>query len=241
MEKFFFCKKGVHRINEMVKEHSHLCNEIVFYGYNSKGTTKIGNKEFTFSEGDVAIIPPNRLHSEKHLNKGELIFIGFSGDKLPPTGIYSGLNELSPLFEAVLKESIEQKSFYEKIISCKIGEILTLTARKSANNIVAAKDILYSKNYITKNYSKNINLGELSEMVGYSPDHFRHLFLKEYGISPKGYLICTRLKNAYRLLKTTSKSCTEIAYLCGFSDSSQLSKMFKAKYGISPLSCRKIN
>ena len=239
MEKFFFCKKEKRRENTIVKEHSHLCNEIVFYGYNIKGTTKIGKVEAGFSVGDVAIIPSNEPHSEAHLKSGELIFIGFSGGELPPAGVYSDLNELAPLFEVILRESVEQKNFYEKIIACKIDEILTLIKRKITSNVSTVKDILYAKNYITENYSKNINLIELSEMVGYSSDHFRHLFLKKYGISPKNFLIKTRLENAAYLLKSTNKSCTEIAYQCGFSDSSQLTKMFKAKYKISPLGFRK--
>lgn len=84
-----------------------------------------------------------------------------------------------------------------------------------------------------------INIYDIAKLAGYSYSHFRHLFTKYFDISPKKYLIDVRCQKAFELLKTTEISCAEIAYRCGFSDSGQMTKMFKEKYSLTPLAVRK--
>ena len=43
-----------------------------------------------------------------------------------------------------------------------------------------------------------------------------------------------RIEAAKNLLKTGEYNCTEIAYLCGFSDSAQLASIFRRETGLSP-------
>lgn len=49
-----------------------------------------------------------------------------------------------------------------------------------------------------------------------------------------GILRRERLECARRLLNEKGKNITEIAYLCGFSSPSHLTKAFSAQFGISP-------
>jgi transcriptional regulator GlxA family with amidase domain len=53
-------------------------------------------------------------------------------------------------------------------------------------------------------------------------------------MSPQEYMIDVRLENAKRLLGKTNHSCTDIAYICGFSNGAQMTSMFKKKYGKTP-------
>lgn len=102
---------------------------------------------------------------------------------------------------------------------------------KTESNV---KNLSYYANYLSENYSESVDMHLLAENFGYSYDYFRHEFKKEFGMSPQNFIITHRLNNAYKMLTTLHMSCTETAYYCGFSDSSQFSKMFKKKFGISP-------
>ena len=93
-----------------------------------------------------------------------------------------------------------------------------------------SKSLFYCKNYIDENYMYKINISDLAKMAGYSIDHFRHLFYRNFNISPYNYIVQVRCKKAVELLKTTSYKCVDIAYKCGFSDSCQMTKMIKKYY-----------
>lgn len=239
MIKILFCKKGFHKSNTAVKNHSHTCNEIVFYGCKSKGITQIGDKEYSFAENDIALIPSHTLHNERHFEDGGLIFFGFLSENIPPAGIYKNISAAGSIIEDIYKEMNTQAPLYENMVSHKISEILTLLFREISEKHLSGKDLSYCKHFIAENYTDKISISELAATVGYSADRFRHLFTNQYGISPQGYLIQVRLENAKRLLETSDKSCTEIAYMCGFSDSGQMSKMIKEKYKKTPLSVRR--
>lgn len=60
------------------------------------------------------------------------------------------------------------------------------------------------------------------------------------GASPVEVIRITRLKQADSMLKTTSKTVSEISYEVGFSSPSYFSKCFKDYYGIMPQEARKV-
>ena len=96
----------------------------------------------------------------------------------------------------------------------------------------------YIKNYIEQHFDQKLDFKELAHMSGYSSDYFRHLFRAHFGVSPQEYMIDARLQKAKALLEEGHLSCTEVSYKCGFSNSAQLSTMFKKKFGCSPSAVR---
>ena len=64
-------------------------------------------------------------------------------------------------------------------------------------------------------------------------------FKNEYSTTINAYLTELRLENAKKLLADNEKTVNEIALYCGFSDQSYFSKVFSAKYGITPTDYRK--
>ncbi|MBO5007221.1 MAG: AraC family transcriptional regulator [Clostridia bacterium] len=226
----------------VVAPQTHHCHEIVFYDVGCHGTTEIGGIEYEFTAGDIAMISANTIHSERHFDNGKLYFFGFTVDDLsilPPNGLYRNIWDIKFLVKALLKESVSQEWGYEKMLSHKVEEVLLLLSRKMNPVSKTSIDLSYVKQYIEENYVNKITIEELAKSSGYSYDHFRHIFKNSYGISPQKYLIDIRCEKAISLLKSTKLSCTEIAYHCGFTDSAQLTKIIKNRYGFSPLQLRK--
>lgn len=241
MEKLIFCQKGFHKANTEVGFHRHSCHEIVLYGYNAKGITVIGGKAYNFKAGDIALIPAETEHNEGYFADGGVTFFGFISDEIPPAGIYSNLEFLQNDINRLFEELVNQPPHFKKMAGHIIGQILICLFREKTAEVASVKDISYCKSFLDENFGDNITIASLAASVGYSADHLRHLFYKKYGISPKGYLTQKRLENAAEMLIKTNKSCTEIAYLCGFFDSGQLSREIKKRYGVSPLGLRKGN
>ncbi|MBQ8525627.1 MAG: helix-turn-helix transcriptional regulator [Clostridia bacterium] len=222
-----------------IAPHTHKCHEIVFYSNGCRGTTVIGDRVSEFYPGAVTVNSEGTVHSEAHSGKGNVYFFGFLGDLPVENGVYTDMWHTQQLFEDILRETRNQEFGYRDIIDCKIREIITYIQRKASVTTNGTRDLSYCRRYIDENFMHGITLSALARISGYSTDYFRHLFTGEFGISPQQYIIGKRLDHARRLLVTTDLKCTDIAYMCGFSDSGQLTKMFTAKYGKAPLKYRK--
>lgn len=81
---------------------------------------------------------------------------------------------------------------------------------------------------------KGISPEQAASAVGLSPRQFARLFQQHIGVSPKRFVLETRLRYARFLVENGTMSMTEIAFETGFSDSAHLATAFKTKYGHPP-------
>lgn len=93
--------------------------------------------------------------------------------------------------------------------------------------------------YIETHYSEPITLQDLSKIAGMSAKYFCRFFQVFIHRTPIDYLNYYRIERACLLLDTSSLSVTEIAYRCGFSDSSYFVRIFKKYKAITPKQYRK--
>ena len=90
-----------------------------------------------------------------------------------------------------------------------------------------------------KNYTYHLTLQEFARISSRSLTVFKKEFADYYHTTPGKWLTNKRLKHAKMLLKTTNQSITEIALNSGFENVSHFSRIFKEKFGLSPLQYRK--
>lgn len=88
--------------------------------------------------------------------------------------------------------------------------------------------------FINENYHKNITPRVLAENLFISERTLYRLFKESIGLTITEYINYVRIINAKRLMTDTSLSITDIAYHCGFNDSSYFSTVFKKYTEISP-------
>ena len=88
--------------------------------------------------------------------------------------------------------------------------------------------------YIDDNYSKQMNLAEISGEFFVSQTYICDLFNKYLGTTFVKYLNTVRMGRAEQLLARGDAPVSEIALKTGFSDYSYFSKKFKQQFGVSP-------
>lgn len=88
--------------------------------------------------------------------------------------------------------------------------------------------------YIDANLEADIKLADLAQLLDLSPFHFSRLFKQSLGVSPYQYLIRQRVERAKLLLRQTGDRITDIAFQCGFSSHSHLTKQFRQVTGVTP-------
>lgn len=94
---------------------------------------------------------------------------------------------------------------------------------------------------IEKNYSKDLNLKEISETYNINSIYLGQLFQKETGILFSDYLNNFRVNKAKNLLVETSLKAAEIGELVGYANKNYFYRKFKDIVGITPSEWRKLN
>jgi len=88
--------------------------------------------------------------------------------------------------------------------------------------------------YINAHFCENIDLARVAREIGVHPVTLSKLFVKHAGVSFTHYLQYVRCTYAARLIRTTQKSFSEIAYDAGFGSIRSFNRAFRAFYGQSP-------
>jgi AraC-like DNA-binding protein len=90
------------------------------------------------------------------------------------------------------------------------------------------------------NYVYNLSLEEFARLTQRSLASFKREFKSLYNTSPGKWLIQKRLDYACMLIHNSAKNINEIAFESGFENTTHFSRVFKAKFGHSPLHLRKM-
>ena len=134
----------------------------------------------------------------------------------------------------------------EKLLELKFKELLLNILSNPLNKqlltyILHLKDDIKTPIWqiMEKNYTYNLALKEYARISSRSLAAFKRDFLEYYRTTPGKWLTGKRLTHARMLLNTTKQSITEIAFNSGFGNMSHFSRIFKEKFGLSPLQFRK--
>jgi len=113
---------------------------------------------------------------------------------------------------------------------------LPLSSIQDEKKVVKLKTVL---KFIRENFDKDISLGDMSAVAGFSEKYFCKFFKDMTGTTPINYLLAYRIERAARKLLGSDLSVTQIAYDCGFNDLSYFIKTFKSFKKVSPKDYRK--
>lgn len=92
--------------------------------------------------------------------------------------------------------------------------------------------------YISEHYAEPISLASLAEILHMNKTYFSRIFRESNGISPKEYIVKTRIAAAAQQLKDSDRGVLEVAQACGFSSLSNFYNAFKRVTGQSPAQYR---
>lgn len=93
--------------------------------------------------------------------------------------------------------------------------------------------------FVSKNYSCQIKLSDISTIINMSESAFCHFFKKKTGKNFVDYLNEVRIGHAARMLYETTDSISEICYSCGFNNLSNFIRVFKKLHMETPSEYRK--
>ena len=113
-------------------------------------------------------------------------------------------------------------------------------SKKKQSSLSSGKYVKLACSYIEDHMTYDISIKDVADYVKIDRSHLYRLFIKYLGISPSKYLADIRMKRALDLMEYDMLSINEIALSAGFYDSAHFSRVFFAKFGMSPGKYKKL-
>lgn len=89
--------------------------------------------------------------------------------------------------------------------------------------------------HVTRNLSQPLKLEDVAKVACFSPYHFHRIFRALVGETLHDFVKRVRLDRALHLISHSDRpSLTQVALACGFSSSSDFSRSFRERFGVSP-------
>ncbi|MCM8536706.1 MAG: AraC family transcriptional regulator [Lentisphaeraceae bacterium] len=178
---------------------------------------------------------------ESSINESLSVFLR----KKFPIVLYAGERFLTPC-KALLKE-FKETHFYSQEMATHLFEILKINLLRLFDaEFGHHKDLLIDSDffekvnlYVDENLDRVVTVKELSELCGFSENHFRNLFKKLTDMSPLHFINTKKLNAAREMLINESMNITDISFALGFSSCQYFSTFFKKQTSMSPIDYRK--
>ncbi|MBQ2676231.1 MAG: AraC family transcriptional regulator [Clostridia bacterium] len=148
------------------------------------------------------------------------------------------------LMIGIEQEFLNCTEAYDLMIKIKLQSIFVEMIRNfdcvtktTEENAVVLKDTDAMRKvfvYIKDHLADDIKLDDLANIALMSPSHFSTSFKAFNGVTPIEYIVKSRVARSIEYIRSTNKSMTEIATLCGFNNSTNFIKSFKKVTGKTP-------
>ena len=236
-------------------EHMHEYIEIV-YVYKGVQHLRIENSEFEISEGCLAAVFPDTVHSffvpEVSDKKETEVLILMCAPKIfgklfpdlkkfrPEVSVVDK-SEICDEFRAAL-DNIRPGEDVEIMVSwaCVIMSYALKTLNLKRGGAEPVSDITYKIiKYIEQNFTEPITRRSLAEHFNVSECYISTVFSRKFKMNLRNYLGLIRAEYASGLIRATNESFTMIAQQSGFDNPRTFNRMFKAAYGMTPSEYRR--
>jgi len=134
------------------------------------------------------------------------------------------------------------------LVEIKLMELLQLIKSRDGGDIFLssvlslkpAKERRNIKDFMQKNYLKNLKVEDYALLTGRSLSSFIRDFKRFYNTTPNQWLIQQRLLKAHDLLTTTHLNVTETALEVGYENISHFIRAYKKQFGHTPKISKKL-
>lgn len=216
----------------------------------------VGKQQVTVAAGELGLIPPSAVHKAIAGEKGVLYRVlmfdvaaflnGVRGSKRLLGAFLGGELAVSPCIKdpaaiAAVQQIVQahgDKSATPLFISAQVyllfDRLLAGAAPVKEVPIATDERFLDVLRYVDMHFTEPLSVKALSARFGYAESYFCRRFKTVSGLSPVKYINLQRLETAKRLMEEGKTGVTDIAAVCGFSDSDYFARCFKSTYGYTP-------
>jgi AraC-like DNA-binding protein len=228
----------------------------ISYITKGKGKLETLGKEYVIEAGTVFLILPGQWHRYKPDSSTgwDEYYVGFQGSyvaKIFKQAFFKNSNNTFKIghnitllnsFEDIIEKAKGEHPGYQQQMAGRImnilGEIISVLKNQEFEGKEIEKRIKEAQFDLREHLAQSMNLENFAARYGMSYSYFRKLFKTYTGLSPAQYHLQLRLQKARAMISSTDKPIKEIAYALGFESAFHFSKIYKKKFGVSPIKSR---
>lgn len=200
------------------------------------------SKRIVVQQNDIIYLPKGSNYVIKSTDPGDCYAINFiSSIELSDSPLLFHTNESAQFIERFKRAEVtwrnKKDGYHLKCLSILYAILYELENKYASSYLPAVRHELIQPaiDYIHENYTTELlSIASLSRMCGITPEYFRSIFRRAYGISPIKYINNLKISRAEELLKSNLYSITEVALMSGYNDLAHFSREFKKAYEMSP-------
>ena len=228
--------------------------ELIYKISGNPSIVTFNNKKFEPIIADTILYLPRGIKGANYISEktsqsettpGECINIFFHTDgPMPQEALLIDAKSnpnLKSLFNKIAKQwnqHLINNTYYYRCMGLLyqiIGEISAIEDFKNIKYSVLNPAVTYINDHFSE---KDLDATLLHKMCDLSYTHFKRLFINQFGVSPKKYIITQRMNLAHNFLSSGQYSISEVAELCGYDNPYYFSNAFKSHFGYSPSQCK---
>jgi len=241
INKSFNTKKGT--VSKKYDEYTlSLCTE-------GEGHYEIDGAKYVVKKGDISFFKKNNFRTYKNASakNWSYITISFQLEHFVDTNTivledtdmfyYNAPYEIHQLFYKAYETWIGRSLGYHLQCRTIIQEIIYKLLFNKHEKSLPEKhyhEIEEARLYIQNHIKENIDFDALIENSKLSPTHFRRLFKKATGYSPRDYYNYIKVTQAFEMLRIGIFNVSEVADEMGYSSVYYFSSIFKKYYNRAP-------
>jgi AraC family transcriptional regulator of arabinose operon len=195
-------------------------------------------------EGDVVFIPENIYCYSEWYGEPDIevvyisCFMHYENFKYEPQTLQlsdSEKEEILRISELLSSNELDSLEAYSRFY----GLLKNVIIQMKQSNISFDKTLQTAIEYITDNWNKSFSVSDLAKKCCVSESTLYHLFKKELGQSPIGFLNSIKINVAIEYLENSNYSISTISRSVGFNSENHFRKVFADLTGTTPLKYRK--
>ena len=244
------CLPG-HKFGPAVRGHY-----LLHFILSGHGEFHINSQIYHLGSNQAFIIQPGEstYYLADQQDPWEYLWFGFDGQDVPlilqdcgllgdlPYANYVQDKQLLDTFSSVINR-LKRKEENEYFLMGDLFHIFGHLCRTNGASHHTSSNLClqHALNFIRNNYRHDIKVQDIAQYAQVDRSYLYRLFMEEFHISPKQYLIRQRLQCAMDLLAHSNLNTTEIAYASGFADPSAFCSHFRRLTGFTPKHYRSID
>lgn len=229
----------------MTASHCHDCWEFIVAVSGRSDLIIEGHGTFSFCNGNIILIPPNKIHHIVSEGDYSKIAILFDGLIAAPVGKFIFSDDERGTFltlSRLMLELADKKSQEKQMILNSLGDaIFALFLERTRDSWSISEKAERLRNQILLGYQNpEFTVTDAFLSCGFSEAHLRHRFHEAFDMTPNAYLTKLRIERACRLLESEpiNVGIVEIAHRSGFFDPHYFARSFRKHLGLTPTEFR---